>query len=84
MEKEKHLKKAIYYYNKQRKELVKNGDTMKRRHLIYKMIEQVKEYKKNNGEKIPKRITLLYDEYYEELIFTPCVEDFEDMKEWLY
>lgn len=88
MKKSDFLNNARYYYNMQLEELTKNGDTIKRRDLIYKMIENIKKYRQLGGKyidtlEIYEPLKWLYDEYYEELIFTPTLEDLQDMKEWI-
>ena len=87
MKKSEMLKKAIFYYNMQSNELTKNGDTCKRRDLIYKMIGMLNTYEKNGGKSLSldiyKPLIELKNEYYEDLIFTPTVEDIHEMKYWL-
>lgn len=63
------------------KEYSTKGDTMNFRRLIYKCLELYEQYKeeiKNN-----KIFEDLKNYYYEELIFTPTIEDIEEMKYWL-
>lgn len=83
------IRDIINYHTEQQKEQDTNGDTARRRDLIYKMAESVKQYRELGGTRIDKLdffspIIDLYNYYYEELIFTPCVEDFADMREWYY
>lgn len=88
MKKCDYLNNAKHYYNMQEDELTKNGDTLKRREYIHSMCENIKEYRRLGGTyidtlEIYEPLKYLYDEYYNELIFTPCKEDFEDMREWI-
>jgi len=87
MNKSELLKKATHYYFMQNKELHENGDTTKRRNYIYDMIDCMNRYincgGKYLGRSIYKPMIELKEEYYEELIFTPTVEDLEEMKYWL-
>jgi len=78
------LYNAINYYEEQQKENEKNGDTIKRRDLIFKMIEQVKNIKSMIlKDKTPQEIKDLYNDYFNDLIFTPCKEDLQEMKYWI-
>lgn len=82
------IRDIISYHTMQQKEQDTNGDTARRRDLIYKMIESVKQYRELGGKRIDELdifspIIDLYNYYYEELIFTPCVEDLQEMKYWI-
>ncbi len=88
MKKSEMLKKAVYYYNLQQKELNEHGDTSKRRDLIGEMIGMLNIYEINGGKRLSldiyKPLVELKHEYYEELIFTPTIEDLDEMRYWLY
>ena len=81
------LKNAQYYYNIACKEYQENGDTNKRRDYIRKMIEFLNMYKVNGGKHLDNENYLvmkyLEEEYYEELIFAPTIEDLKEMKYWI-
>lgn len=88
MKKNNYLRAAVDYYNLQLNELTENGDTMKRRRLIYKMIENIDNYRQLGGKYIDtldlyEPLRMLYNEYDDELIYTPTLEDIEEMRYWV-
>ena len=83
------LRDIINYHIEQAKELNANGDTARRRDLLYIMTKRVKQYRELGGKRIDELdifspIIDLYNYYYEELIFTPCIEDIKEMQYWQY
>ena len=87
MKKYELLQKAKHYYTMQQMENNEKGDTMKRREYIQFMCEYMRLYKEQGGKhlqlEIYQPLNELYNYYYEELIFTPTIEDIQEMKYWL-
>lgn len=81
------LKKAFHYFYLSNQEYSKNGDNNKRREYIQSMIDYMKRYENSGGKQlifdIYKPLRELKKQYYEELIFTPTVEDLEEMQYWI-
>lgn len=88
MKKQDMLNRAVFYYTMQQDELREHGDTAKRRDYISQMIGMLNIYEVNGGKHLNldkyKPLVDLKREYYEELIFTPTIEDLEEMRYWLY
>ena len=87
MKKNEILERAKTYFCFADTEYRLYGDTNKRREYIWNMIDYMNEYEKNGGKHLSldiyKPLLELKKEYYEELIFTPTVEDLEEMKYWI-
>lgn len=74
------------YYTAQQIENNRRGDTDKRRDLILKALDSYKQAKEKSEELEPQTIADLEELkqfYYDVLIFTPTIEDMQEMKYWI-